>query len=82
MKIIPILTSTSVDGTVTVSIEQVGYTYQIDAGFIPEIQKLFRHRPWAGVNLLKRKTYHHTTTMLNKKEVKNYGPKTRRNYTH
>lgn len=70
MKIIPILTSTSVDGTVTVLIGQVGYTYQIDAGFIPEIRRLFQYKPWRALNLLKQKAYHYTKTVYNKKEVK------------
>lgn len=58
MKTIPILTSISLDGTVTINIAHFGYTYQVDAGFIPKVQKLFRFNPWAGVNLLKRKAYH------------------------
>jgi hypothetical protein len=60
MKTIPILTSVSLDGTVTINIAYFGYTYRIDAGFIPKIQKLFRHNPWAAVNTLKRKAYHVT----------------------
>lgn len=70
MKVIPILTSVSLDGTITVSIEQVGYTYQIDAGFIPEITRLFQYKPWRALNLLKQKAYHYTKTVYNKKEVK------------
>lgn len=58
MKTNPILTSVSLDGTVTINIAHFGYTYQVDAGFIPKVQKLFRFNPWAGVNLLKRKAYH------------------------
>ena len=58
MKTIPILTSVSIDGTITVSIEQIGYTYQVDAGFIPEISKLFQYKPWRAINLLKQKAYH------------------------
>lgn len=65
MKIIPILTSTSIDGTVTISINQVGYTYHLDAGFIPEIRRLFQYKPWNGLNLAKRKAYHFTKTLPN-----------------
>lgn len=65
MKTIPILTSVSLDGTITVSIEQVGYTYQIDAGFIPEISKLFQYKPWRALNLLKQKAYHMSKTHIN-----------------
>jgi len=72
MKAIPILTSVSLDGTVTVSIEQVGYTYQLDAGFIPEIQRLFQYKPWRALSLLKQKAYHYTRTPLNRKEVTNH----------
>ena len=72
MKTIPILTSISLDGTVTVSIEQVGYTYQIDAGFIPEIQRLFQYKPWMALRLLKQKSYHCTKTTFGQKEVINH----------
>ena len=72
MKTVPTLTSISMDGTVTVSIGQVGYTYRIDAGFIPEIRRLFQYKPWGGLNLLKRKAYHYTKTPLNRKEVINH----------
>lgn len=67
MKTIPILTSVSLDGTVTISIEQVGYTYQIDAGFIPEITRLFQYKPWRALNLLKRKAYHVSKTLFRKR---------------
>jgi hypothetical protein len=70
MKTIPILTSMSVDGTVTVSIEQVGYTYLIDGGFMPEIRRLFQYKPWMAVRLLKQKAYHYTKdTLQRRKEV-------------
>lgn len=72
MKTVPILTSISSDGTVTISINQVGYTYHLDAGFIPEIQRLFEHKPWSGLNLTKKKAYHFTKTLLNQREVKPY----------
>jgi hypothetical protein len=73
MKLIPILTSTSIDGTVTINIGRVGYTYQLDAGFIPEIQKLFQYTPWRALNLLKQKAYHYTKdTLQRKKEVINH----------
>jgi len=55
METIPILTSVSIDGTVTVSVDQCGYTYRIDGGFIPRIERLFRYNPWAALNVLKRK---------------------------
>ena len=71
MKTFPILTSVSLDGTVTVSIEQVGYTYQIDAGFIPEIQKLFQYKPWMALRLLKQKAYHCTKTTFNQRRWTN-----------
>jgi hypothetical protein len=66
MKTVPILTSVSLDGAVTISIEQVGYTYQIDAGFIPEITRLFQYKPWRALNLLKRKAYHVSKTLFRK----------------
>ena len=72
MKLIPILTSISIDGTVTVSIAHFGYTYQIDDGFIPKIQRLFQHNPWAAVNILKRKAYHVLKTHYSKKGVKHH----------
>lgn len=67
MRIIPVLTSVSLDGTVTITIGQIGYAYQIDAGFIPVIQKLFQRKPWTAVNLLKQKAYHYTKTPLEQK---------------
>lgn len=67
METIPILTSISIDGTVTIDIARVGYTYQVDAGFLPKIRNLFQYRPWAAVNLLKRKAYHHTKTLYNRR---------------
>jgi hypothetical protein len=65
MKTIPILTSISIDGTVTIDINQVGYTYQVDAGFLPKIEKLFRYKPWMAVRLLKQKAYHYDKTLYN-----------------
>lgn len=67
METMPILTSVSLEGTVTISIEQVGYTYQIDAGFILEIQKLFQYKPWHALNLLKQKAYHVSKNTLQQK---------------
>lgn len=72
MKIIPILTSMSVDGTVTASIGQVGYAYQINIGFMPEIRRLFQYEPWGALDLLKREAYHYTKTPLSGKEVKTH----------
>lgn len=68
MEIVPILTSISIDGTVTVNINQVGYTYQVDAGFLPKIEKLFRYKPWIAVRLLKQKAYHVSKQTYQQKE--------------
>lgn len=54
----PTLTVMSADGTVGVLIGQTEYTYMVDAALFPELKRLFKHKPWAAVNLLKTKAYH------------------------
>lgn len=41
-------------GEVGVLINDIRYTYHLDAGFIPKIERMARHRPGKALNFLKK----------------------------
>ena len=51
---------TSLYGEMGVNINGVGYTYFIDAGFIPMIEETSKLQPGKALNDLKRLAYHYT----------------------
>ena len=46
-------------GEIGVTVNEVDYTYLIDAGFIPAIEKLAKYHPGKALNDLKRLAYHY-----------------------
>lgn len=64
MKQVPVVTSVTFDGTISIVIGNVEYTYYLDAALIPRMRKLLGRGPWKMLNALKTRSYHFT-----KKEV-------------
>jgi len=49
------LTSTSSEGECSFNVSGVEYTYQIDAGHMPYIERLARYAPFKALNFVKQR---------------------------